>query len=242
MLRAGLQTAIRAIYPPECLGCGAPSETDKALCGPCWRECRFLSPPYCDRCSLPLPGDASESELLCDICLSAGRGWSRGRAALLYDGTGRRISLALKHGDRQDLAGPAAKWMSAIAPEQDLNTLVLAVPLHWTRFVRRRFNQAALLAGHVARDLKLDYCPDGLIRTRATPPLDRKSREERFDALSQVIEPHPRHASRIDGRDVLVVDDVMTSGATLSACAEACVSAGARNVDVLVLARVARDA
>lgn len=242
MLRAGLQTAIRVIYPPECLGCGAPSETDKALCGPCWRECRFLSAPVCERCSLPLSGDADETGLLCDTCLTTARGWSHGRAALLYKGTGRRIALALKHGDRHDLAAPAAKWMAAVAPTLDPQTLVIPVPLHWTRFVKRRFNQAALLASHVAQELGLAQCPDALIRKRATPALDGKTRNERFATLAQMIDVNPRHAEKLAGRDVLLIDDVMTSGATLGACAEACVTNGARNVDVLVLARVAKDA
>lgn len=236
-----MQTAIRAIYPPECLGCGAPSQTEQALCGSCWRDCRFLSDPICDRCSVPLPGEGSESGILCDVCLTTARGWSRGRAAVLYSGTGRRIALALKHGDRQDLARPAATWMASVAPKQSPDALVLAVPLHWTRFVRRRFNQASLLAGHISRSLDLSFCPDGLTRTRRTPNLDGKTREERFDTLSRAIETHPRLASKLLDRDVLLVDDVMTSGATLSACADACISKGARNVDVLVLARVAKD-
>lgn len=242
MLRVGLQTAIRAIYPPECLACGVAAVSEGALCGPCWRDCHFLSAPICERCSVPLPGDASETGLFCDTCLSTARGWSRGRAALAYEGTGRRLTLALKHGDRQELAKPAAGWMARIAPAQAEDTLVLAVPLHWTRFVKRRYNQAALLAEHVARSLNLKQCPDGLIRRRATPVLDGKTRDQRFEALRDVIEVNPRHSDKIAGRDVLVVDDVMTSGATLSACTEACLTAGARKVDVLVLARVAKDA
>ena len=130
--------------------------------------------------------------------------------------------------------------MARAAPDLSPDTLVLAVPLHWTRFVRRRFNQAALLAGHVSNVLHLPFCPDGLIRKRATPSLDGKTREERFEVLSQAIDANPRHVPKLADRDVLLIDDVMTSGATLSACAEACISNGARNVDVLVLARVAK--
>lgn len=108
--------------------------------------------------------------------------------------------------------------------------------------VKRRFNQAALLADAVAHDLGLDYCPDLLIRSRRTQSLEGLGFEARHATVGQAITPHPRRRHRMTARKVLIVDDVMTSGATLSAAAQACFSGGAAGVNVLTLARVAKDA
>lgn len=240
MLRQGLQTAIRTLYPPDCLACGAFAESEHGLCGPCFRDCHFLSNLVCDRCGIQLPGDKRDDIVLCDTCLTTGRGWTRGRAALSYEGTGRKLVLALKHADRHDLVRPVSKWMAAVTPPQRDDTLVVPVPLHWTRLLRRRYNQSALLAQRVACELGLTYAPDALKRRKPTEVLDGKSREQRFQILSDVMVPKPSQTTVLEGRPVLLVDDVMTSGATLSACAAACVTAGARNVDVVVLARVAQ--
>lgn len=120
--------------------------------------------------------------------------------------------------------------------------MVVPVPLHWSRLLKRRYNQSALLATQIALLKDLPTCPDMLLRTRATPKLDGKSREERTALLSGVICANPRHSSQMIGRDVVLVDDVMTSGATLTACAEACLKEGAKHIFVLTLARVAKDA
>jgi predicted amidophosphoribosyltransferase len=149
--------------------------------------------------------------------------------------------MGLKHGDRTELAKPAAQWMSAVMPEQPSDTLVVPTPLHWMRFLKRRYNQAALLAREVARINGLDYLPDALVRLRRTKPLDGHTRQARFEALQGAIKANSKHQSTLAGRRVLLVDDVMTSGATLAACTEACMGAGADHVDVLTLARVAKD-
>ena len=116
------------------------------------------------------------------------------------------------------------------------------VPLHWLRLLTRRYNQAALLSSHIARDAGLAHCPDLLQRRRNTRSQEGRDRPGRFRNVSDAFRVHPRHAARIRGRPVLLVDDVMTSGATLAAGAEACRTAGAASVSVLVLARVAKDA
>lgn len=151
--------------------------------------------------------------------------------------------LALKHGDRPELARPAARWMERAG--QDLfraGMLIAPVPLHWTRLLKRRYNQSALLAQYLARATGLEWCPDLLTRKRRTPVLDGKTAAERADVLANAIAAHPARMSKLKGRDVLLVDDVMTSGATLSACARICQAAGANHIFVLALARVAKDA
>jgi len=121
------------------------------------------------------------------------------------------------------------------------DTTIVPVPLHWSRMIKRRYNQADLLARQLARRTQTTYCPDGLRRIRATRKLDGHKRFARFEALEGAIAPHPSRMQLLRGRDVLIVDDVMTSGATFAACAEALLSAGAREVRVLALARVVKD-
>lgn len=238
----GLQALLRAVYPPQCLTCDAQVAEDFALCPDCWRETPFIAGLVCDLCGVPLPGEeAGDDAVHCDDCLTIARPWSRGRAAMLYDGKGRKMVLALKYGDRLDLARPAAAWLArAAAPLAVPDMLVAPVPLHGWRLVRRRYNQAALLSAGVARALALDHCPDLLRRIRATPKQDGRGRDGRFANVEGALRLHPRRAARVADRPVLLVDDVMTSGATLSAAALACLAGGATWVGVAVLARVAK--
>ncbi len=244
-MRAGgkLQTALRLIYPSRCLTCSTMVESDFGLCGPCWRDTPFIGGLVCDCCGTPLPGEDLDEVEVCDDCMTIARPWARGRAALLYKDNGRKLVLALKHGDRHEIARPAAKWMvRAAAPLLKPNMLVAPVPLHWTRMLKRRFNQSALLAEQVAREAGLAYCPDLLVRAQRTKSLGGLSWEARFAEVSETIKIHPKRGHRIAGRPVLIVDDVMTSGATLAATVEACKVACAAEVSILTLARVAKDA
>ena len=236
-----MQTLVQVVYPPRCLSCGGLVESDFGLCGACWRDTPFIAGLSCDLCGAPLPG-TSDREEHCDDCLGTARPWVRGRAALAYRDKGRRIVLALKHGDRQDIAKPAARWMARLTrPVVRADTLVAPVPLHVHRHLARRFNQSALLAEALAKELGLRCCPDLLQRPRATPSLDGRTRDERFRTVSGALCVRPGREAMIAGRSLLIVDDVMTSGATLAAAAEACLASGASEVFVSVLARVVKD-
>lgn len=240
---AGLRAALRLIFPPRCIACGGAVDDDFGLCGACWRETPFIAGHVCDACGSPLPGEADGQGDLCDDCLAMPRPWAQGRAALLYRDSARRMVLALKHGDRLDLVGPMASWLHrAAAPLLRPDMVVAPVPLHRFRLLRRRYNQSALLSQALARRAGLTGCADLLQRRRATPSQEGRDRSARFANLAGAIRVHPRRAALVAGRPVLLVDDVMTSGATLAAAAEACLDAGASTVSVLVLARVAKDA
>lgn len=237
-----LQTTLSAIYPPRCLGCGETVDSDFGLCGTCWGQAQFVGGAFCDSCSIPLPGVASDDTLHCDTCMLAPKPWAHGRAALVYGGMGRKLVLGLKHGDRQEIARPAAVWMKASV--QDIiteKTLIAPVPLHWLRLAKRRYNQSALIAKSLSDLTGCDWCADLLERPIRTASLDGKSRTERAEILTDAIRINQRRRHRIVGRPVLIVDDVMTTGATLAACAEACSNAGAHQVCVSVLARAAKD-
>lgn len=238
-----LQSVIQVIYPPQCVGCETETEDDGGLCSDCWAETQFIHGAICDRCGAPLPGDDAGDLLTCDDCMRIARPWDKGRAALVYAGKGRALVLALKHGDRTELARPAARWMAGrLAGFVDKDTVCVPVPLHWMRMIKRRYNQAALLADEVSTGLGLTHVPDALRRPHATKPLDGHNRAARFDAIKGQIVPNARRMALIKGRPVLLIDDVMTSGATLAAGAEALHAMGASRVCVATLARVVKDA
>lgn len=231
---------IHLIYPPRCMSCGTLVGSDFGLCPDCLRDTPILVDPVCDRCGAPLLGQAEPGDV-CDGCLSQPPSWSRGRAAMRYDGRARAMVLALKHGDRTDLAGPLGHWLArAATPLRQPDTLVVPVPLHRWRLFRRRYNQASLVAGVLARNWGVDMAPDALVRTRATPPQDRRTKADRQANQAGAIAPHPERGQQIRGRAVLLVDDVLASGATLDVASAVCMESGARRVDVAVVARVAQ--
>jgi ComF family protein len=239
----GLQAALHVLYPPQCISCGALVTSDFGLCAACWRETPFITGLVCDRCGVPLPGGEDGETAVCDDCITIARPWGQGRAALMYRDNGRSLVLALKHGDRMDLARPAAGWlMQAARPVIRPGMLVVPVPLHWFRLFRRKYNQAALLSKALAELAGLDHCPDALVRRRTTGTQEGRTRDGRFANMADAFRvPKPR-AALVEDREILLVDDVMTSGATFAAATEALFQAGARSVDVVSLARVAKDA
>lgn len=240
MLAAG-RIGLRALFPPRCIACGEEVGSEFGLCGSCWAETEFASGTVCDACGTPLPGEVGEDSILCDDCLSHPRPWVQGRTVMHYSGTGRDLVLALKHGDRLDLVPPLAEWMArAAAPLLTPETLIAPIPLHRLRLLRRRFNQAAELSRTLARRTGHDHCADLFLRPRATPSQKGKSREDRLANLDDAIRINPRQTGRLAGRPLLIVDDVMTSGATLCAATEAALVAGATRVCVVTLARVAK--
>ncbi|PIV73548.1 MAG: amidophosphoribosyltransferase [Rhodobacteraceae bacterium CG17_big_fil_post_rev_8_21_14_2_50_65_11] len=238
-----MQTAVNAVFPPDCVCCGAPVQTEFGLCATCWGDTPFITGASCDQCGTPLPGVNPEPGLRCDDCLSIARPWGKGRAVFTYAGNGRKMVLRLKHGDQPAIARAAGKWMATrAAPLITDATLIVPIPLHWWRLFRRRVNQSALLAQALANETQGFMAPDALQRTRRTETQEGKDREGRFANLRDSIHPHPKRGHILAGRDVLLVDDVMTSGATFAAAAQACHDAGAETVCVMALARVAKDA
>ncbi len=228
------------LLPPQCVACDAEVDAPGLLCADCFRQTGFITEPYCARCGVPFSSAAlGGADSLCPTCQSSPPVFHRARAALRYDAQARRLILPFKHADRQELASTLAPHMARAGAQLLRETDVLVpVPLHRARLFHRRYNQAALLAKAVGRIAERPCLPDALLRQRATESLGEKSAAERTTEVAGAFTVRPSRAAQLAGKRVLLVDDVMTSGATANACATALLVAGAASVDVLVAARV----
>lgn len=237
-----LQNALKVLFPGQCISCGVLVEDAHALCGACWAETPFIEGFVCDQCGAPLVGESAGERPLCDDCMVFPRPWDRGRSVLLYEGRARSLVLSLKYGDRPDMARTVGRWMASRAVELlPPDGFLVPVPLHWTRLLRRRFNQSALLAREIGRITGRRSVSDVLVRSLRTGSQEHRTRDERIRNVAGAMVVHPGRADRIEGRPVLVIDDVMTSGATFAEAARALGAAGAGPVSVLALARVVKD-
>jgi ComF family protein len=232
--------ALDALLPPHCLTCESPVGTQGTLCAGCYRGLTPVTAPLCRVCGVPfLHRGQAGPDGLCPGCRERPPAFAAARAALRYDEGAKRLILPFKHGDRTELAGPiAARMAAAGAALLDRADLLAPVPLHWRRLVARRYNQAALLGWKLAASAHKPFVPDLLRRTRATPALGDRGAAERAALLGGAFALRRGMAARVEGRRVLLVDDVMTSGATAEACALVLLEAGAAAVEVLAAARV----
>ncbi|WP_147126584.1 ComF family protein [Shimia ponticola] len=238
-----MQGAVRLIYPGQCVSCDERVEGRHGICGPCWRDTPFIEGAVCGQCGTPLMGGRPDEVSDCDDCLKTPRPWDGGRAAMLYRGNGRKLVLSFKHGNREDMAEPLAAWMVQRGRDMIMaGAIVVPVPLHWTRLVRRRYNQAALLSRCIAKQAGLTHAPDALRRIKRTASLDRMSPEARERMLENAFTIHPRWQAALKGAQVLLIDDVMTSGATLTEATQVLRRGGVASVHMLTLARAAKDA
>lgn len=242
--RVSLPTAIGGLLdvlvPPLCPSCGTRVLGDGALCGGCFTALRFIVDPCCDGCGLPFSSYAAAgSTRRCSACLQRQGALDRVRAMLLYDAAARRLILPFKHRGATVMARVLAPGMAQAgrALLRDAEVIV-PVPLHRTRLFRRGYNQAGLLAVALGRLGEREVSLDALRRSRATPSLDSRAAAERSEILRGAIEVRAPRRHVVQGRRVLLVDDVMTSGATAQACAEVLRDAGATGVDALMVARV----
>jgi ComF family protein len=225
LLAALSRAALDLVLPPLCACCDAAVAAPGQLCAPCFQKLAFISEPACQR--------------TCEDCTTAPPAWRQARAALVYDDMAKRLILPLKHADRGELAAVLALHMHrAGAALLASAEWLVPVPLHRRRLLQRRYNQAAFIAHAVGQRAGRPVLVDGLCRVQATTPLGGLNVAERRLALADAIAVRPHRAGRIRGRTLLLIDDVLTTGATAGACAAALLDAGAANVDVLVASRV----
>lgn len=238
----GLRALIRLVFPPLCIACGKVVESPGCLCPECWNQIHFLDGPVCAVCGRPFAVDPGPGAV-CSACLANPPAFDSARAVMRYAETSKRPILALKHADKPELAPAMAGWMARAGHEFIIaSDIIVPVPLHRGRLWRRRYNQAAELARALSRHTGLPSAPQALIRIRATPSQGEmpsaKARHRNVQGAFAV--PKDRRAE-VSGKRVLLVDDVMTTGASLQACARTLKRAGAERVFCLSLALVSRD-
>ena len=232
-------------FPPRCPLCGEGLLSQTGLCAACWNELVIPGEPSCSLCQRPFPDGMAEGAV-CAPCLAEAPRHDGIAAGTLYNDASRRLVLSFKRGKRIALAPMMARLMAArmgpIDADADADWLLVPVPLHRWRLWRRGFNQAALLASEIARIKGMRLEVDALLRTRATPSLAGLGSKARARAMSGAIAVNPKRAERLRGASIMLVDDVLTSGATSHACVSALKRAGAKRVAIACYARVLNEA
>ena len=244
---AALDPVLDMVFPPRCPLCGDALATQGGLCSTCWSDLVVPGDPCCSRCQRPLgqhrsddelPGESPQGTLVCAPCLARPPAHDGISAATLYTEPSRKLVLAFKHGRRVGLARLLARLILARVPPLEGEWLVVPVPLHRWRLWKRGYNQSALLGVQIARAIGQPLVVDALHRIKRTPSLGGLDRRARAAALAGAVQANPARASRLAGANILLVDDVLTSGATTDACIKALRKAGAARVRIACFARV----
>ncbi len=230
------------VYPPRCPGCGGAVAEQGGLCPECWDDLVIPSEPWCASCQRPF-GEAGPGEgAICGPCMADPPAHDGIAAGTLYTDVSRKLVLALKHGRRIALAPMLARLIAARIGEADETRVIVPVPLHPRRLWQRGYNQAALLGRQLEKLGHGRMCVDALVRTKPTPTLGGLGRKARLRVLTGAIGVNAKRKGAIAERDVLLVDDVLTSGATSTACVKALKRAGVRSVRIACFSRVLEEA
>src|SRR6266436_1612406 len=241
MIGRGAVRALNLLYPPLCVSCRARVGEAYSLCAKCWNAISFIEGAMCSRCGTPFDVDPG-SETVCGACHMKPHDFTQARSLFRYDDASKPLILAFKHGDRLDHAPAFARWLERTGRPlfADIDVLV-PVPLHRWRLWKRRYNQAAVLAERLGKLAQRPHDPLALERSRATKSQGEmpSAKARRRNVLKAFRVPNSK-LDRVRNRNILLVDDVFTTGATLDACARALKRAGAARVDALTLARVVR--
>jgi ComF family protein len=229
--------ALDIALPTLCVACREPVHGE-GVCAKCWAQLSFIAPPYCPRLGIPFVYDPGP-ELLSMEAIANPPAYQRARAAVRYDDVARTLVHALKYQDRTDLAPAMGRWMAQAGREllAEADALV-PVPLHWRRGWSRRYNQSGALARVIERQSGVRLTAEALRRVRPTQQQVGLSRAQRASNVQGAFKVADDRKAAIQGRRVVLIDDVLTSGATVDACARALLRAKAASVDVLVFARV----
>ncbi len=232
-----LRPALDIVLPERCPSCGVITPPGGTFCGACWQKLQFLVPPWCASCAVPFAYEQGD-DARCAKCLSSAPQHDGIRAVVAYDDVSRQVALKLKYGGKIGLAKMIAAQMLRHLPEDRDGLIVAPVPLHWTRLWSRSFNQSALIAQELAKIGNLKFAPDLLYRTKRTPSLRGMSAKDRRRAVGKAFAFNPRWQSQVSAARVILVDDVLTTGATSDGCVKVLKKAGADWVQLFCWARV----
>ena len=234
-----LRPAVDIVLPERCPSCGVITPPGGTFCGDCWQSLHFLVPPWCATCAVPFAYEQGD-EARCAICLSSPPMHDGIRAVVAYDDVSRQVALKLKYGGKIGLAKMIAAQLLRHLPEDRDGLIVAPVPLHWTRLWSRSFNQSALIAQELAKIADLEFAPDLLFRTKRTPSMRGMSGKDRRKVVGKAFALNPRWQSQTIASRVILVDDVLTTGATSDGCVKVLKKAGADWVQLFCWARALR--
>ncbi|PZQ46070.1 MAG: hypothetical protein DI551_05900 [Micavibrio aeruginosavorus] len=234
---------IDAVLPPRCPFTGRIVDLQGTVSAEAWKDLSFIDAPYCHNCGFPFEFvmTGSDAEASCAGCLQEKPPFSRARAALAYNDASRSFILGFKHGDQLQYVVAMIPWLRRAGADLfGRADVIVPVPLHRWRLLRRRYNQAALIGKFLAKDRGMAFSPDALIRRKATPSQGHLNARQRQENVRSAFALHPKRGGEIAGKTVLLVDDVYTTGSTASECAKALLKGGAKEVFVLTVARVVK--
>ncbi len=238
-LRQIIKPALDFALPERCPACGAIAMDGTNFCADCWPKLRFMCPPWCAACGLPFAYEQA-NDALCATCLADPPIHEGIRAAVAYDNMSRQIILRLKYGGKIGLAKLVARQLLRHLPDDRSDILVVPVPLHWTRLWSRSFNQSALIAQELARLGGMRYSVDLLLRTRRTPNMRGLSAKQRRQTVAKAFAINPARLDLARGARIILIDDVLTTGATSDGCIKALKKSGASWVQLFCWARAIR--
>lgn len=228
------------LLPPRCPVSGEIVDAPGLIAPHIWSKLSFIEAPYCHGCGLPFSFEIGAGAI-CATCAAAPPVFTQARSALLYDDASRDLILAFKHGDRLESVPALVPFMTRAGAELIAQTdYLVPVPLYRWRLLRRRYNQALLLAYGIGRTARKAVLPDSLFRVRSTPVQGHMKSDARAKNVKNAFGVRVKDRAEIAGKNILLIDDVYTTGATVSECAKALLKAGAAQVNVLTLARVAK--
>lgn len=236
-----LVAATNLLFPPRCAACGDDVETAHSFCLNCFSKLQLIAPPECAQCGVPFAYDLG-NDAICATCLDSPPPYNMARAAMHYDDASRALITRLKYGDKQHLI-PAliAQLWRAGAPLTKHADWLVPVPLHPKRLRERKFNQSALLAHGLSDYSGVPVLSDGLLRVENTPPQASLSRKERLSNVKKAFRANHKRALQLRGANVVLIDDVITTGATIHACSKVLLGAGVKSVYVLSVARTVKE-
>lgn len=236
----GGMTLIDLILPPRCIVTGEIVQEQGTISPQVWKKLQFISDPQCRKCGVPFEFFAGD-EALCAPCLDHPPPFDQARSCLIYNDASRDLILGFKHADKLHITRAFTPWMARTGKDmlQEADALI-PVPLHRWRLLRRRYNQAAILAKALSVQTSVRWWPDALSRVRATPTQGHLKAKDRAENVRNAFMLTPSYTARIAGKSLVLIDDVFTTGSTVKECASVLKKAGAERVDVLTLARTVR--